>query len=134
AEVAQIFRAYGLDEANVAAVVNTLRADRRRWIDFMMRYELGLEEPNPRRARTSAWTIATSYMGGGLVPLAPYVPFASVHTGLIGSILLTLIALFIFGYIKGRFTTARPLRAAVQTTFVGGLAAGAAFVLAKWVA
>src|SRR5262249_3799081 len=71
AEVAQIFRAYGLDEANVAAVVNTLRADRRRWIDFMMRYELGLEEPNPRRARTSAWTIATSYMGGGLVPLAP---------------------------------------------------------------
>jgi VIT1/CCC1 family predicted Fe2+/Mn2+ transporter len=134
AEVAQIFRAFGLDEANVAAVVNTLRADQRRWVDFMMRFELGLEEPNPRRARTSAWTIALSYMAGGLVPLAPYLPFASVHTGLIGSILLTLIALFIFGYIKGRYTTARPLRAAIQTVFVGGLAAGAAFVLAKWVA
>jgi VIT1/CCC1 family predicted Fe2+/Mn2+ transporter len=134
AEVAQIFRAYGLDEANVAALVNTLRADRRRWVDFMMRFELGLEEPDPRRARTSAWTIALSYMTGGLVPLVPYMVLASVHTGLIGSILLTLVTLFIFGFIKGRYTTARPLRSAFQTTLVGGLAAGAAFLLAKWVA
>ncbi|HET6884174.1 MAG TPA: VIT1/CCC1 transporter family protein [Pirellulales bacterium] len=134
AEVAQIFRAYGLSEPNVAALVNTLRADRDRWVDFMMRFELGLEMPDPRRARTSAWTIALSYMAGGLVPLAPYMVLASVHSGLIGSIVLTLVTLFIFGYIKGRFTTARPLRSAVQTTLVGGLAAGAAFVLAKWVA
>jgi VIT1/CCC1 family predicted Fe2+/Mn2+ transporter len=134
AEVAQIFRAYGLDETNVAALVNTLRADRDRWVDFMMRFELGLEEPDPRRARTSAWTIALSYMAGGLVPLAPYMLLGSVQRGLIGSIVLTLVTLFIFGYIKGRYTTARPLRSALQTTLVGGLAAGAAFLLAKWVA
>src|SRR5487761_1136757 len=67
AEVALIFRGYGLDEANVEAIVHSLRADRRRWVDFMMRFELGLEEPDPRRARTSAWTIALSYMAGGLV-------------------------------------------------------------------
>ena len=133
AEVAQIFRAYGLDEANVAAVVRTLRADPRRWVDFMMRFELGLEEPDPRRARTSAWTIALSYMAGGLVPLAPYIVLDTVETGLFGSILLTLVALLIFGYIKGRFTTARPFRSAVQTMLVGGVAAGAAFLLAKWV-
>lgn len=134
AEVAQIFRAYGLEETNVDALVDTLRADRRRWVDFMMRFELGLEEPDPRRARTSAWTIAISYMAGGLVPLAPYMVLGSVQAGLNGSILLTLITLFIFGYIKGRYTTARPLRSAFQTMLVGGLAAGAAFVLAKWVA
>ncbi len=134
AEVAQIFRAYGLAEPNVAAVVDALRADKRRWVDFMMRFELGLEEPDPRRARTSAWTIALAYMAGGFVPLAPYLVLGSVHEGLIGSMLLTLVTLFVFGYIKGRFTTARPLRAALQTTFVGGLAAGAAFLLAKWVA
>ncbi len=99
----------------------------------MMRFELGLEEPDPRRARTSAWTIALSYMAGGLVPLAPYMLVSSVERGLIGSIGLTLAALVVFGYIKGRFTTARPWRSAVQTMLVGALAAGAAFVLAKWV-
>ncbi|HVX11213.1 MAG TPA: VIT1/CCC1 transporter family protein [Pirellulales bacterium] len=134
AEVAQIFRAYGLDEANVAAIVEALRVDKRRWVDFMMRFELGLEEPDPRRARTSAWTIALAYAAGGLVPLVPYMVLGSIHAGLIGSMVLTLATLFVFGYIKGRYTTARPLRAAVQTTFVGGLAAGAAFLLAKWVA
>jgi VIT1/CCC1 family predicted Fe2+/Mn2+ transporter len=134
AEVAQIFRAYGLDETNVTAVVEALRADKRRWVDFMMRFELGLEEPDPRRARTSAWTIALAYAAGGLVPLVPYMVLGSIQAGLVGSMILTLATLFVFGYIKGRFTTARPLRAAVQTTFVGGLAAGAAFLLAKWVA
>lgn len=134
AEVAHIFRAYGLDEAHVNALVTTLRADRARWVDFMMRFELGLEEPDPRRARTSAWTIALSYMAGGLVPLAPYMLLDSVHAGLIGSIVLTLVTLFFFGYVKGRYTTARPWRSAMQTTLVGGIAAGAAFLLAKWVA
>jgi VIT1/CCC1 family predicted Fe2+/Mn2+ transporter len=133
AEVAQIFRSYGLDEASVAAIVRSVSADQRRWVDFMMRFELGLEEPDPRRARTSAWTIALSYMAGGLVPLAPYMLVSSVERGLIGSIGLTLAALVVFGYIKGRFTTARPWRSAVQTMLVGALAAGAAFVLAKWV-
>lgn len=133
AEVAQIFRAYGLDETSVATIVRSLSADPRRWVDFMMRFELGLEEPDPRRARTSAWTIALSYMAGGLVPLAPYMFLTSVEAGLIGSIVLTLLALLIFGYIKGRFTTARPVLSAVQTMLVGAVAASAAFVLAKWV-
>jgi VIT1/CCC1 family predicted Fe2+/Mn2+ transporter len=101
-------------------------------VDFMMRFELGLEEPDPRRARNSAATIALSYIAGGLIPLAPYVFLANVHQGLIGSVLVTLVALLIFGYVKGRFTTARPWRSAWQTVVVGGLAATAAFGLAKW--
>jgi VIT1/CCC1 family predicted Fe2+/Mn2+ transporter len=133
AEVAQIFRSYGLDEASVAPIVRSLSADKQKWVDFMMRFELGLDEPDPRRARTSAWTIALSYMAGGLVPLAPYMVLGSVEAGLIGSSGLTLAALVIFGYIKGRFTTARPWRSAMQTMLVGALAAGAAFVLAKCV-
>jgi VIT1/CCC1 family predicted Fe2+/Mn2+ transporter len=133
AEVVHIFRAFGLDEPSVASIVRSLTADPRRWVDFMMRFELGLEEPDPRRARRSAWTIALSYMAGGVVPLAPYMFLASVEAGLIGSIVLTLLALFVFGYIKGRFTTSRPGRSAIQTMLVGAVAAGAAFVLAKWV-
>lgn len=133
AEVAQIFRGYGLDEPSIAAIVARISGNRDRWVDFMMRFELGLEEPDSRRARTSAWTIALSYVVGGLVPLVPYMLSASPENGLIGSILLTLAALLVFGYIKGLFTTARPIRSAVQTMLVGGIAAGAAFLLAKFV-
>jgi len=130
-EVAEVFHSYGLPETTVNAVVDAIRADRKRWVDFMMRFELGLEEPDPRRARTSAMTIAFSYIAGGLVPLAPYFVSSSVHHGLIGSIVVTLLALLIFGYIKGKFTTPHPLRSAWQTAVVGGLAAGAAFLIAK---
>jgi VIT1/CCC1 family predicted Fe2+/Mn2+ transporter len=131
AEVADVLRSYGLEEDKVATVVNSIRADKKRWVDFMMRFELGLEEPDPRRAARSAFTIALSYIAGGLVPLAPYVFVRPVHSALIGSIVVTLLALLAFGYIKGRFTTARPLRSAWQTALVGGLAATAAFVIAK---
>jgi VIT1/CCC1 family predicted Fe2+/Mn2+ transporter len=131
AEVAAILRSYGLADDMVAAVVNSIRADKKRWVDFMMRFELGLEEPDPKRARNSALTIALSYIAGGFVPLAPYFFFHSVHSALIGSVIVTLLALLIFGYIKGRFTTARPFRSAWQTVIVGGLAATAAFVIAK---
>jgi VIT1/CCC1 family predicted Fe2+/Mn2+ transporter len=131
AEVADGFRSYGLGEDTVAAVVGAIRADKRRWVDFMMRFELGLEEPDPRRARTSALTIALSYVAGGLVPLAPYFLLRNVHQALIGSVIVTLLALLVFGYVKGRFTTARPFRSAWQTVIVGGLAATAAFVIAK---
>ena len=98
---------------------------------FMMRFELGLEEPDPKRASRSALTIAFSYVAGGLVPLAPYFLFRSVHSAFVGSVILTLLALLVFGYIKGKFTTARPFRSAWQTVIVGGLAATAAFVIAK---
>ena len=131
AEVAGILRTYGLEEDKVAAVVNSIRADKKRWVDFMMRFELGLEEPDPKRARNSALTIALSYIAGGMVPLAPYFLFRSVHSALIGSVIVTLLALLVFGYIKGRFTTTRPFRSAWQTVIVGGLAATAAFVIAK---
>jgi VIT1/CCC1 family predicted Fe2+/Mn2+ transporter len=131
AEVADVFRSYGLNDATVATVVAAIRADKKRWVDFMMRFELGLEEPDPKRARNSALTIALSYIAGGMVPLAPYFFFRSIHSALIGSVVVTLLALLVFGYIKGRFTTAKPLRSAWQTVVVGGLAATAAFVIAK---
>jgi VIT1/CCC1 family predicted Fe2+/Mn2+ transporter len=131
AEVADVFRSYGLNDDTVMTVVNAIRADRRRWVDFMMRFELGLEEPDPRRARRSALTTALSYIAGGLVPLAPYFFLRSVHHALAGSVIVTLLALLVFGYVKGRFTTARPFRSAWQTVVVGGLAATAAFVIAK---
>jgi predicted membrane protein (TIGR00267 family) len=131
AEVADVLRSYGLEADKVESVVNAIRADKKRWVDFMMRFELGLEEPDPKRASRSAATIALSYIAGGMVPLAPYFVLPSVHAALIGSIIVTLLALLVFGYIKGRFTTARPLRSAWQTVVVGGLAATAAFVIAK---
>jgi VIT1/CCC1 family predicted Fe2+/Mn2+ transporter len=131
AEVADVLRSYGLNDDTAATVVNAIRADKKRWVDFMMRFELGLEEPIPGRARRSALTIALSYVAGGLVPLAPYFFFRSVHYALVGSVIVTLLALLVFGYVKGRFTTARPFRSAWQTVIVGGLAAAAAFVIAK---
>src|SRR5262249_44677350 len=112
AEVADIMRSYGLNDEMTLAVVKAISGDRRRWVDVMMRFELGLEEPDPRRASRSALTIALSYIAGGLVPLAPYFFFGSVHYALIGSVIVTLLALLVFGYIKGRFTTARPMRSA----------------------
>lgn len=130
-EVADIFRSYGLSEGTVAAVVAGIRSDRRRWVDFMMKFELGLEEPDPSRAKHSALTIAGSYIAGGLIPLAPYFFFSTVRTALIISVIVTLAALLVFGYVKGRFTVEKPWRSAWQTVVVGGLAATAAFGLAK---
>lgn len=131
AEVADVLRSYGLEEEKVTTVVNSIRADKKRWVAFMMRFELGLEEPDPKRASRSAFTIALSYIAGGLVPLTPYFLFPSVKVALISSVFVTLLALLVFGYIKGLFTTARPFRSAFQTLMVGGLAAAAAFMIAK---
>lgn len=131
AEVADVFRDYGLPEETVQSVVKVICADQKRWVDFMMKFELGMEAPDPRRARNSAITIALSYIVGGMVPLAPYFAFQSVHTALIGSVVVTLLALFGFGFVKGRFTTNHPQRSAWQTVLVGGLAATAAFTIAK---
>ena len=100
------------------------------WIDFMMRFELGLERPDPRRALVSAATIASAYVAGGLIPLAPYFLFAGASRALTVSVAFTLLAVFVFGYVKGHFTGAGPIRSALQTTLVGGLAAAAAFGIA----
>jgi VIT1/CCC1 family predicted Fe2+/Mn2+ transporter len=131
AEVAEVFASYGLSAEESAPVVQALRARPKAWVDFMMRFELGLEEPDPKRALASARTIAGAYIAGGLIPLSPYFFFASAHTALPVSVLVTLIALLVFGYVKGRFTGAQPVRSAVQTAVIGGLAAAAAFAIAR---
>src|SRR5689334_11400566 len=130
-EVAQVFRGYGLSKEQVAPVVHALSQRPKAWVDFMMRFELGLEEPRPERAMISALTIGGAYMAGGLIPLAPYILLSSSQAALLISIVVTLTALLVFGYIKGRFTTAKPGRSALETALVGSLAAGAAFLIAR---
>lgn len=130
-EVAQVFRDYGLEEQHITPVVAAISSDRTRWVDFMMRFELGLEAPEAGRALRSALTIAFSYMLGGLIPLSPYLFTRNILPALWASILVTLVALFVFGFIKGRFTGIRPARGGAQTVLIGGLAAGAAFAIAR---
>jgi VIT1/CCC1 family predicted Fe2+/Mn2+ transporter len=130
-EVAAIFRGYGLAEAQIGPVVEALRARPHDWMEFMMRFELGLEKPQPQRAVRSALTIGGAYVAGGLVPLCPYFFLHVSHAALEWSAGITLAALFAFGYVKGHFTGAGPLRSALQTTLIGGLAATAAFAIAK---
>ena len=130
-EVQKVFADYGLSNEESVPVVQALTRKPKEWVDFMMRFELGLEEPDPKRAVQSALTIAVSYVCGGIIPLAPYMALRSARMALVWSVVVTLIALGVFGYIKGRFTGSRPGRSATQTVVIGGLAAGAAFLLAK---
>ncbi len=130
-EVAKVFREYGLTEAQMQPVVSAICGDQKRWVDFMMRFELGLEKPDPARAARSAATIAASYIVGGLIPLAPYIVMQGVTAALWVSVGLTLLALLIFGSIKGFFTGVTPWRSGLQTALVGGLAAAAAFLIAR---
>ena len=133
-EVADIFRGYGIAEEHVRPVVEAMTAHPKQWVDFMMRFELGLEKPDPSRARTSAAVIAGAYVAGGLIPLAPYMIFHAAHTALSVSVGFTLLALAIFGFVKGHYTGARPLKSAIQTVGIGGLAAAAAFGIARAIA
>jgi VIT1/CCC1 family predicted Fe2+/Mn2+ transporter len=130
-EVAKVFRDYGLSQEQMAPIVSAITGDQKKWVDFMMRFELGLETPDPARASRSAGTIAASYIVGGLVPLAPYILMSEVRSALWVSVGVTLLALFVFGSIKGHFTGVAPLRGGMQTTLVGGLAAAAAFFIAR---
>ncbi len=130
-EVAEIFQGYGLTAGHYGALIEGLRERPVAWRDFMMRFELGLERPDPRRATRSALTIGASYIVGGLIPLMPYMAFDSVARALPWSAAVTLAALAVFGYIKGRFTGAPRMRSALQTFTVGGLAAAVAFALAR---
>ena len=132
-EVRDILAAHGVAAVQADEVARALAKDRTRWVRFMMQFELGLEEPEPSRAPRSALTIGSAYVAGGLVPLIPYFVAASVTAALPFSVALTLIALFVFGGIKGRLTGAPPLRSALQTAVVGGLAAAAAFGIARLV-
>lgn len=113
-EVTKIFESYGLGPAESATVVDALSERPKAWVDFMMRFELGLEEPKPGRAVRSASTIAAAYISGGMIPLAPYMLLADASRALLNSIGVTLVALTIFGYLKGRATGAPPLPSAAR--------------------
>jgi VIT1/CCC1 family predicted Fe2+/Mn2+ transporter len=130
-EVAEVLQSYGLTAEESAPVVAALRQRESAWVNFMMRFELGLERPEPGRARASAMTIAGSYIAGGFIPLLPYMLAGSARGAFGYSVAFTLVALGVFGYIKGRFTGAHPLRSAAQTMLIGGLAAGAAYLIAR---
>jgi len=129
-EVAVVFRDYGLPEDQVQSIVDTIAADKTRWRDFMMKFELDLEKPDPKRAIISALTIAGSYIVGGMIPLAPYFFVEDVHHALIPSVFMTLVALFVFGYVKAIFTGVARIKSALQTTGVGAVAAAVAYGLA----
>ena len=133
-EVTEVFRNYGVPEDQLGVVTAAVCADRQRWVDFMMRFELGLQPPEPGRARRSALTIALSYVVGGLIPLSPYMLLSKIGSALTASVATTLLALLVFGFVKARFTGISPLRGGLQTTVVGGLAAGAAYVIARLLA
>ena len=109
-EVAEVFEAYGLNTYQIEPILDAFRENPDAWVDFMMRFELGLEEPDPRRAFRSAFTIASAYIIGGLIPLSPYMTVSTTRSALLASITVTLLALFVFGFVKGRFTGTRPVQ------------------------
>ena len=131
AEVMQLLQEYGLRAEEAGPVVEALRKRPDAWVDFMMRFELGLERPDPARALWSALTIGGAYAVGGFIPLFPYMVMKHPLAALGVSSAVTIVALAVFGYVKGRFTGAGPLRSALQTVLIGGLAAGVAFLIAR---
>jgi VIT1/CCC1 family predicted Fe2+/Mn2+ transporter len=133
-EVEEVFAAYGLTQEQTRPVIEAFKRDPKAWVDFMMRFELGLEQPDPSRALKSALTIAGAYVAGGLIPLTPYLLIREAHTALFVSAAVTLVALFSFGMVKGHFSGTPAFRSGVQTLVIGGLAAGAAFGIAKLIA
>jgi len=132
-EVRDIFQSYGLSSDECATVVESLRKRPKDWVAFMMRFELGLERPEPSRAWKSALTIALSYSIGGVIPLSAYIFLSDSQSALRVSAMITLVALAVFGGIKGRFTGVPIIRSALQTSIIGSLAAAAAFGIARWI-
>ncbi|MGH7660621.1 MAG: VIT1/CCC1 transporter family protein [Vulcanimicrobiaceae bacterium] len=132
-EVRDVFREYGVTGPELERVVDHIVADPDRWVDFMMRFELGLERPQTYYAPISALTIAISYALGGIAPLIPYVLIGDMRTALWVSCALTLVALFLFGGYKARMTRTPRWRGAIQTTLIGAVAAAAAFFIARLV-
>jgi vacuolar iron transporter family protein len=130
-EIIDLFKNYGVGASEAAPVVAALRREPKAWRDFMMRFELGLEAPDPKRALRSAATIAGSYVVGGMIPLLPYMLAANAHQALLISIACTLLALALFGFVKGHFTGVSKFKSAWQTALVGSLAASVAFGIAK---
>lgn len=131
AEVKEVFAGFGLSENLQTQIAEEMAKDKDKWVDFMMRYELGLEEPHPNRATKSALTIGVSYIVGGIIPLSPYLFINCAQIALYYSCVITLICLLIFGYFKSKMTGQPALSGALKVVVIGTLAAGAAFVMAK---
>jgi VIT1/CCC1 family predicted Fe2+/Mn2+ transporter len=131
AEVDELLADMGLSPATRAAAVRELTADPEQWVQFMMKYELGLEEPDPRQAPKSAATISLAYALGGVVPLSAYFFTSTPAQGLFWSAVITLICLLIFGYLKSRMTGQPPVWGAIKMAATGALAAAAAFLVAR---
>ena len=130
-EVIEVLQDFGVSENSSREITEEMSKDKDKWVKFMMRFELGLEKPDPKRARNSAVTIGLSYIAGGFIPLSPYLFIGNVSTALIVSVAITLVALFVFGFLKSKATGQPPLMGAIRTMFIGALAAGVAFGLAK---
>ena len=130
-EVREFFEHLGLSPAVQQQAVTELTKDKDRWVDFMMKHELGLDKPNEKRARKSAFNIGLSYIVGGMVPLAPYFFLEDTLEGLKISAIITLIALFVFGYFKAKMTGISPVLGGLKVMLIGAIAAGAAFGIAK---
>ncbi|OAQ40765.1 iron transporter [Pedobacter psychrophilus] len=130
-EVKEVFATYGLSESLQTEIAEQLSLNKKLWVEFMMRFELGMEKPNPKRAKQSALNIGISYVLGGFIPLLAYFFTDTPEEGLMISAVITIIALFIFGYIKTKLTGQKPLEGALKTVLIGALAAGAAFGIAK---
>ncbi len=130
-EVKDFFKQIGLSEEVQEKASNEIARDKKQWVDFMMKYELGLEAPDPTRATKSALNIGFSYIAGGIIPLCPYFFISNSTQALKISILATLICLFVFGYFKSKLTGVAPLFGALKVALIGAAAAGAAFGVAK---
>jgi vacuolar iron transporter family protein len=130
-EVREFFGNLGLSEEVQHKAAEEIAKDKKKWVDFMMKYELGLEKPDPRRATKSALNIGLSYVVGGLVPLSPYFFIDTPVEALKLSAIVTLICLFLFGYFKSRMTGIHPWAGALKVMLIGAVAAGAAFGVAK---
>ncbi len=132
-EVADILRDFGVPEAQLGIVVDGIKQNPQKWVDFMMRFELGLEKPDPRRLFQSPVIIGGAYITGGMVPLMPYIYYPLVSEALPVSVVVSMIALFAFGMFKGYFTGQKMLKSGMQTTLIGSVAAAAAFWIATMV-
>jgi len=130
-EVRDFFRQIGLSEDIQHKATEEIARDKKQWVDFMMKYELGLDEPDPKRATKSALNIGLSYIAGGIIPLSPYFFISNSTEALKISIIATLICLFVFGYFKSKVTGVSPIWGAIRVTMIGALAAGAAFGIAS---
>jgi vacuolar iron transporter family protein len=130
-ETKEFFKNIGLSEEVQEKATEEIARDKKQWVDFMMKYELGLEKPDPKRASKSALNIGLSYVVGGLVPLSPYFFVDSPTEGLKISVIVTLLCLFVFGWFKSKMTGVQPWWGALRVMLIGAAAAGAAFGVAK---